>query len=92
MSAADSSSLRPKGITVTATASLDGVLLDCSEPVSSFSALMDRPFDTLILTLQPRLVGMKSSEPPLEKSHQLTLTHHEHIEDALTLTYLRTAE
>jgi hypothetical protein len=53
---------------------------------------MDRPFDTLILTLQPRLVGMKSSEPPLEKSHQLTLTHHEHIEDALTLTYLRTAE
>ena len=72
-----------------ATASLDGILLDCSENVSSLSELVGLPFETLILTLQPKFVGTDTRLPTLIQSVHFTLTHQEPVKSGLRLTYQR---
>ena len=89
MSADVTSSSKPNGVIVMATTSLDGVLLSCSENVTSLAELMAAPFDTLVLTLQPSLVGTQSSPPSLDQSVPLTLLSQEETEDGLCLTYQR---
>jgi hypothetical protein len=89
MSADVSSSSKPNGVCINATSSLDGVLLSCSENVASLTELMATPFDTLVLTLQPTLVGENSPPPSLEQSIHFTLLSQEPSEDGLRLTYQR---
>lgn len=89
MSAAVSSSSKPSKGVVTATTSLDGVLSDCSEDASSLPELMSHDFDKLILTLEPKLVGMDESHIKLSSSIPLSLVSQEKVEAGLQLTYER---
>ena len=89
MSADVSSSSKPDGVCITATTSLDGVLLSCSENVASLTELMGSSFDTLILTLKPVLEGTNSPPPLLEQSVHFTLRSQEPSQDGLRLTYTR---
>ena len=89
MSADVTSSSKPNDVIVMATTSLDGVLLSCSENATSLTELMTTPFDTLVLTLQPILVGAESPPPSLDQSVPLTLLSQEETEDGLCLTYQR---
>ncbi len=92
MPAGDSSSSKPEAaaITITARISLDGVLLDCSEEeVSSLSELAGLPFDRLILTLTPCLVGSETPPKSLSQSHRLRLIDHQEVDGGLRLTYQR---
>lgn len=89
MSAAASSSLKPNGSCVTATTTLDGILLACSEDVTSLNDLIALPFDKLILTMQPKLLGSDEPPAPLPQSVHFTLLSHEVTSDFIRLTYER---
>ena len=89
MPAAGSSSSKPEPVVVTASISLDGVLLECSEPVQELGALAERPWDILILTIHPKLLGKASAGQLLSHSHRFTLVDHAQVGDRLELTYKR---
>ena len=92
MPAADSSSSRARSERrhdIALTLSLDGVVLDSSCEARSLSAIAEKPFDRLVVTLVPRLVGAIADGQTLPCSLPLELVEAESQPPNMCLIYRR---
>lgn len=90
MPAADSSFSRPSSsedTEIAVTLSLDGVVLESSAASRSLSEIAQLPFDRLVVTLVPCLVGAPSDGKPLPASVPLELVEYSSQPPNLRLIY-----